>query len=207
VIESPSSRPVFSGPCLARSRAHARALVRGRVVSGFGARAFTLTEILIAICLILLVTGLVVTNFVGISGGIDKFPIQVVLRDAIREARFQSLTSKRSTNLAFDKERSVFVITDLMTGSTLAEIPTKLDPDLDKVEITFTPILPLTDLTSDIHGDPQFSKNDQDHLVFHSTGTSTPVRITLKVGVQADQEIFLDAFSEGEPPKESSLIL
>jgi Tfp pilus assembly protein FimT len=207
VIDSRSSRPDFSGPCFARSRAHARALVRGRAVSGSGARAFTLTEILIAICLILLVTGLVVTNFSGLTENVDKFPVEVVLREAIREARFQALTSKRNTNLAFDTERSVFVVTDYLTGATLAELPTKLDPDLEKVEIVFTPILPLNDLTSDIHGTPEFSKNDQDHLVFHSTGTSTPVRITLKVGTNPDKEIMLDAFSEGEPPKEPSTLI
>ncbi len=191
------SRPVFLPP-------PARAFERGRVVSALRARsapAFTLAEILIAITLIILVGGLAVSNFGALSDSVKRPPIDTVLREAVREARYDAVLNKRSTLLAYNADKSSFLITDYLTGNTIGEIPYAPDNSINKFAIQFTPVLPLKDLMSNIADTPtQFSNSTLTQLMFHSSGASTPVKVEI-ISNDHTSTLFLDAFSEGPVPK------
>ena len=181
----------------------ARAPVRGRVVSGPRSNrpGFTLAEILIAIILIVIVGGLAVTNFSNLTSGLRKQPVDEVLTAAVREARYQAVLNKRSTLLGYDADQNAFVITDYLTGNTIIQFPLTPDPQGNKVEIKFEPILPLKDLTSSYaDAPPQFANTTLTQLMFHPSGASAPVKVDLKIN-DKETTMFLDPFSEGPTPK------
>lgn len=199
LLQQPGSRqrPVLLPP-------PARAFERGRVLSGPRIRtspAFTLAEILIAITLMVLVGGLAISNIGAINESIKRPPLETVLREAVRDARYDALLNKRSTILTFDSDQSAFVITDYLTGNVISTTPYAPDNNVNKLSIQFSPILPLKDLISSVDDTPtQFANTTLSQLMFHSSGASTPVKVDITIN-EHNSTLFLDAFSEGPTPK------
>lgn len=204
MISRSTIRPSPGGPSAAAPRQPARALPRGRLVSRGGAgrrdAAFTLAEILIVIALILVLGTLAVTNFDTITNGMGKKPVEEILHDTIREARFQALTNHRNVFIGYDDDKGVFFITDYLTQNRVEEIPTQVDPKTTKIELTFDPIVPLNDVSTPIDSPPSFANITTDTLIFHASGATAPVKVILKVD-DKDHSFLLDPFSEGPPPK------
>ncbi len=199
-----SNRPADPGLRRQRWWRAARATVRGRAVSAAG--GFTLTEILIAIALILIIGGLAVANFEKIAEGVGhKGPAQV-LQAEIRQARFMALQRRSPVILTYNQEKHTFALMD-QQGNAIEEVPDGMDDDQAKLTLTFTKILPLKDLSTDpndIDDDSvEYSKKDpQPYLLFDPSGVTAPVKVTLTIeGVQNPVEYRLDPFSEGPPPK------
>lgn len=71
---------------------------------------FTLVEIILVFVLIGLFGGLVVVNTTAIFRLKSEPPIERVVTDAIREARFQAAINKEVAWLSYDKEKGIFHI-------------------------------------------------------------------------------------------------
>ena len=89
-------------------------------------------------------------------------------------------------------------------GNVLEQEPDGVDNPDANLAVTFTPILPLTDLSTDPSSqsddDQQLSKAPSSRLIFHATGATPPVKVTLSLNGN-DTKFNLDSFSEGPPPK------
>lgn len=76
-----------------------------------GGQGFTLVEIILVFVLIGLFGGLVVVNTQAIFRLKNEPPIERVITDAVREARFQAAVNKEVAWLAYYKEKGIFHIT------------------------------------------------------------------------------------------------
>jgi Tfp pilus assembly protein FimT len=198
-----SSRPAPAGLCRPWRRT-ARATVRGRAVfaSGFaGAAGFTLTEILVAIVLIVLVGGLAIANVFNLANGINKQPPRKVLEAAIREARFDAMQNFGTVYLTYDSANLTFDILDDQ-NNILDQLDSNADPDTGNLTVTFARILPLKDTSSDYKStmdNPDVEDKPSNVMAIHGTGVSAPMQVDITEG-SIDTKFYLDAFSEGPPP-------
>ncbi len=200
---SPSSRPASAGFRHPRPRRAAR--TRGCRRAEFASAAgFTLTEILIALCLILIVGGLAVANMVGMATQIDQQPPPKVLQSSIREARFLALQRMDSVMLTYNGDHHSFDILD-DKGNVLEQAADGEDDPSVTLKLTFTPIEPVKDLGDDPNPESDdginYANASVPRLLFHATGTTAPVKVTLSSGDDKDLTYRLDPFSEGPPPR------
>lgn len=71
---------------------------------------FTLIEILLVLALMALATSVVLVNFVAFAERGDSSNPADVLRDAVREARFQAAADRVVTHLSYDQENGRLVL-------------------------------------------------------------------------------------------------
>jgi prepilin-type N-terminal cleavage/methylation domain-containing protein len=176
--------------------------VRGRAVSA--ARGFTLTEILIAIALILIIGALAVFNFERMASGVGELSPTRALQAQIRQARFLALQRRSPVILTHNSETRSFDLLDQL-GNVLETMPDGVDDDQAKTTLTFSPILPLKDLTTDPNitdeESVEYSKKDPvPTLLFDPSGVTAPVKVKLEIEGKDPIEYRLDPFSEGPPP-------
>ncbi len=169
------------------------------------AGAFTLTEILIAIALILIIGSLAVFNFERMAGGVGQLSPARALQAQIRQARFQALQRRSPVILTHNGETHTFDLLDSL-GNMLENIPDGADDDQSTMTLTFTPILPLKDMTTDPNitdeESVEYSKQDPSPtLLFDPSGVTAPVKVKLEQEGKETVEYRLDPFSEGPPPK------
>lgn len=198
---NPANRPVQPG-----LRCTARAPERGRVVYApcfKAARGFTLTEILIALALVLIITTLAAVDMRSIASGINHLPPAKVLEATVRQARYLAMSRMDTVILTYNSDGHSFDLLD-DKGNVLEQDPDGADDPNVNIKLEFTKVLPLTDLATDpttqTGEDAQFSKEPSSRLVFHASGATPPVKVTLTVDSN-DSNFFLDSFSEGPPPK------
>ena len=199
---SASSRQACAGPRQPHWRRAARAPERGRAVFA-SAAGFTLTEILVALCLILIIGGLAVANMVGIASGVDHQPPAKVLQATIRQARYLALQRMGTVMLTYNGDGHSFDILD-DKGNVLEQDPDGLDDPSISLKLTFTPVEPVDNLGDDPNPETDdgisFSNTTSTRLSFHASGASAPVKVTLSQNDQ-DMSFRLDPFSEGPPPR------
>ena len=207
----PTNRLASASPRRQPCRPAARANERGRVVYAprTGAAAgFTLTEILIALALILIIATLSAVNMVGIAGGITHLPPEKVLQSSIRQARYLAMSRMDTVLLTHDTDAHSYNLLD-DKGNILEQDPDGVDNPTSNITVTFTPILPSTDLVTDLGSlsddDTQYSKVPTQVLLFHASGATAPVKVTLSIDSN-DSTFNLDPFSEGPPPKAPTII-
>jgi prepilin-type N-terminal cleavage/methylation domain-containing protein len=201
-----SNRPAHAGLRHPRWRRAARAPERGRAVST--AAGFTLTEILIAIALILIIGSLAVANMVGIGSQVDHEPPPKVLKASIRQARYLALQRMSEVMLTYNGDNHTFDILDDQ-GNVLEQDPDGLDSPDDKMTLTFLAVEPGTDGDADVNPKEDdaitYASDDQakKRLLFHASGATAPVKVTLTINDQDDNKTVyrLDPFSEGPPPQ------
>jgi Tfp pilus assembly protein FimT len=202
VHNPPSGRAASADlPCHRWWRA-AGAPERGRAV--FAATAgFTLTEILVALCLIVIVGGLAVANMQGMADNVNHQSPPQVLKTSIREARFLALQRMNTVILTYNGDGHSFDILDDQ-GNVLEQEPDGVDDPSVVLKVSFTAVEPTKSL-----GDDPNPENDETvtyanatmtRLTFHASGTTAPVKVTLSQD-DKDQTFRLDPFSEGPPPR------
>lgn len=100
---------------------------------------FSLIEIIIVIGLIALVAGLVITGAGGVLRGLGERPVDEILTQAVREARYQAAMQKETMRLRYDEEAARFIV-ESETGQQVKAFPTGYDPE--NVDVSFFQILP-----------------------------------------------------------------
>ena len=83
------------------------------------AAGFTLIEILIVLALILLIGSLAVYNVANLPRLRDERPVDEVLLNAVREARFQAATTKALCWLSYEAEKATFHVSSGGQSSAL----------------------------------------------------------------------------------------
>jgi len=197
------SRPAGAGLRRNILRPAARAHVRGRAVSAAG--GFTLTEILIAIVLMLIIGGLAAANFSHLADSVGHLPPEKVLQSVIREARFLAMQRRSPVVLTYNTDTRSFNLLDNQ-GNILEQTPDGVDDPESKLTLTFTAVLPQKDATSDPNPQDEdsieYSKQPPEpSLFFDPSGVTKPVKVTLTQDQNKPIEYRLDPFSEGPPPK------
>jgi prepilin-type N-terminal cleavage/methylation domain-containing protein len=194
-------------------RRAARASGCGRVVYAPrgetpAAGGFTLTEILIAIALIVIIGGLSAVDMNSVANNITHLSPAKVLQATIRQARYLAMLRMDNVVLTHDNSTRSFNLLD-DKGDVLEQDPDGLDNPDANLTVTFTPIMALTDLVTDPSGqsddDNNLSKIPSQRLVFHATGSTPPVKVTLSIDGN-DTKFNLDPFSEGPPPKFPTIV-
>jgi hypothetical protein len=133
--------------------------------------------LIIVIALVALVGGLVVVNAEAIFRGLGEEPVERILRKAVREARFQAAYLKEPTQLAFDEEEAVFVITGA-GGQSLASFTTGEADAARDLEIQFEQILPEEGLTRNARQET----TEIDAVTFRPDRSSTPFQVIIDQG-------------------------
>lgn len=169
------------------------------------ARGFTLTEILIAIALILIIGSLAVFNFERMAGGVGELSPARALQSQIRQGRFLALQRRSPVVLSHNSETHTYDLQDRL-GNVLESLADGADDQDATFTLSFTPILPLKDTTTDPNitdeESVEYSKKDPVHsLLFDPSGVTAPVKVTLEIEGKDTIEYRLDPFSEGPPPK------
>lgn len=105
-----------------------------------GARAgFSLIEFIIVIGLIALVSGLVITGAGSVLRGLGERPVDEILTQAVREARYQAAMQKETMRLRYDSEGARFVV-ESETGQQVKAFTIGYDPE--NVDVRFFQVLP-----------------------------------------------------------------
>lgn len=154
--------------------------------------AFTLIEILVALALIALASGLLVGNLGTLLKELGPEPLPTQLHLAIREARYQAALRKESVLLRFDAETATFLITTSQ-GTQIEARPTKLDPEEETLEVTFRQYLPGRGLNADARQETI----EIDHVRFNPDRSSTPFLAEVREGMEESTHRY-DPFSDLE---------
>jgi prepilin-type N-terminal cleavage/methylation domain-containing protein len=93
---------------------------------------FTLIEILLVLALILLIGTLAVYNVANLSRMRDERPVDEVLLNAVREARYQAAINKELCWLSYDSEKGIFHV----SMDRRASAPVTLEADSVFVALT-----------------------------------------------------------------------
>jgi type II secretory pathway pseudopilin PulG len=167
------------------------------------AAGFTLAEILIAIALIIIIGAVSVASMDNIAGGVGRLSPSQALLASIRQARYLAMSRMDTVMLTYNGEGHSFDLLD-DKNNILEQDFCGVDNPTANVTLTFAPIMPLTDLVTDPSSqsddDTQYSKVTTPRLLFHATGASSPVKVTLTIDGK-DTTFHVDPFSEGPPPK------
>jgi prepilin-type N-terminal cleavage/methylation domain-containing protein len=154
--------------------------------------AFTLIEILVALALIALASGLLVGNLGTLLKELGPEPLPDQLQSAIQEARYQAAVRKESVLLRFDPDTATFILTSSQ-GNTIQTLPTHLDPEEETLLITFRQYLPERGLNA--RSRPETVEIDA--VRFNPDRSSTPFLAEVREGPNESTHRF-DPFSDLE---------
>ena len=141
-------------------------------------RGFTLIELILVIALIALVGGLMVVNARAILGGLGEEPVEQVLQDAVREARFQAASLKQPVLLSYNEENGTFDVRS-DTGAELAAFAATGSGTFPGVE--FEQILPAEGIAASSREETVVIAR----VVFRPDRSSTPFQATIEEGTNA----------------------
>jgi len=142
-----------------------------------GRGAFTMLEVLLALALIALLGGVLVSG--GSSLLADK-PISAddVFWKAVQECRKQSLKDAKDVRLGFDPKEKKFVLTETAgAGAALKEFPVAAANDL---EVTF--LTTQKGASMILIGGVAVETQTLPNVIFYSDGTCTPFRMQIQQG-------------------------
>jgi len=157
-------------------------------------RAFTLIEIVMAIGLIALLTSVVIINVDSIFNAFEDRPLSVILKQAVREARFQSAKNKEPVHLEFDWESSRLLVKSA-NNAILGDFPTGYPAEDPLLSITLYQLAPERGIASNSRTGPV--RRPVPRVTFDPDRSSTPFEVELKYGL--DQSLHrYDPFSDTE---------
>lgn len=156
---------------------------------------FSLIEIIIAVALVALISGMFILNLPGLTEGLGSRPLDEILQKSVRDARYHAALHKERVSLAFDEERGAFIVFS-ESGEELAERKSGYAED-DRVSVTFEQFLPYAGLNSGGRQD----RVEISLVRFHPDRSSTPFVAILKIGNERSEHRF-DPFSDLEIKRE-----
>ena len=154
-------------------------------------RGFSLLEILIALALVAVVSGIFIVSLPSLTDGLGSRPLETILQKSVRDARFHAAVEKERVSLVFDRERSAFVVRS-DDGRELASRESGYDPE-DKISVRFEQFLPFEGLRSS----GEQARVEIPMVRFHPDRSSTPFVAILEVENQRTEHRF-DPFSDLE---------
>lgn len=144
-------------------------------------------EILLILALIATVSSLVILNANSLLAGLGSRPLPELLRQSVREARFQAAYNKEIAILRFDHEQGAFIIS---TG-TQAEVYRVEGGNARDVRVEFFQLIPAQGT-----GNPDFSRREPiGQIYFHPDRSSTPFAVRMRFDNQTVEQRF-DPFSD-----------
>ncbi|MCX6945663.1 MAG: GspH/FimT family pseudopilin [Opitutales bacterium] len=134
----------------------------GRRGPGAAARGFTLLEILLALALIALLAGVLISGSAQLLANRPTTPEEVFWA-AVQQARASALKTEREVRLSFDPKDQNFVLDDGAGRQVLAVPPTR-------------------DLSSVLIGGDVVDTQTIPYATFYTDGTCTPFRVQFRTG-------------------------
>lgn len=150
--------------------------------------AFTIIEIVLVLALMALAASVVIANFVSFADRSGQLSAEETLAAAIRAARFQAASTRRPTELRFDKESGSLTV-DSDTRFTLTDNFGENEPG----EIRFYLVPPTTGLSR--FPDPADSRLETKVLRFDPDRSSSPFVAEIDSGRGTAQRLVYDPFS------------
>ncbi|MEO6874271.1 MAG: GspH/FimT family pseudopilin [Opitutaceae bacterium] len=136
-------------------------------------RGFTLLEILLAIALMALLAGVLVTGGAEMLSDKPATP-QAVFWKATQQARKVALTGEREVRLSYDAKTQAFVLDDGTGPQTLAVPPTR--------ELTIDFLSAQPGQSSVLIGGSLVDTQTMPAVTFYPDGTCTPFRVQFRSG-------------------------
>lgn len=151
----------------------------------------TAVEIVLALALLLTLSGLVIAN-VDLPGEEDgpRGSVQEVFLNIVHQAHVLARTTHQQVEMGFDEEKQQMVLVVLPGGDTW-EMPL---PKRDEPwEIEFWRVNPDTSLTGTIN--LELETISRRRLVFHPSGGTSPAMVRIRQGMADDYELWIEPFS------------
>ena len=159
----------------------------------FAQKAFSLIEIVLVLALIALATSAVILNFDSFIGKDDSPSTRESLSQAIRYARIQAAKQQTLTELYFDQEEGVLIVT--LPSKTLKTFPltdSNFQPTGNGA-ITFS----LIPSAEGLEPFPSATNTNftLERIQFNSDRSSTPFIVRIDDGINPEETIVFDPFS------------
>jgi type II secretory pathway pseudopilin PulG len=149
---------------------------------------FTIIEIVLVLALMAVAASVVIANFVAFADRGGELSAEETLHSAIRSARFQAASSRRTAELRFDKETGSLTVSSGTTHPLSANFGAN-----EAGEIRFFLVPPTTGLSS--FPDPADSRLETKVLRFAPDRSSTPFVAEIDSGRGTPQRLVFDPFS------------
>ena len=159
----------------------------------FAQKAFSLIEIVLVLALIALATSAVILNFDSFMGKDASPSTRESLSEAIRYARTQAAKKQSLTELYFDQEQGALVV--VLSSNTLKAFPLT-DPNFQSTgsgSISFYLIQPAEGLKP--FPSVRNSNFTLERIQFNSDRSSTPFIVRIDDGINPEETIVYDPFS------------
>jgi general secretion pathway protein H len=140
---------------------------------GEASRAFTLLEILLAIALMALLAGVLVTGGVNLLSEKPATP-EAVFWKAVQQSRTAALTVEREVRLSYDAKTMAFVLDD---GAAAQSLPVPLVRELTVDFLSAQP-----GQSSILVGGELVDTQTLPAVTFYPDGTCTPFRLQIRAG-------------------------
>ena len=148
-------------------------LARRRKAYGEASRAFTLLEILLAIALMALLAGVLVTGGINLLSEKPATP-EAVFWKAVQQSRTAALTVEREVRLSYDAKTMAFVFDD---GAAAQSLPVPLTRELTVDFLSAQP-----GQSSILIGGELVDTQTLPAVTFYPDGTCTPFRAQFRAG-------------------------
>ncbi len=103
--------------------------------------AFSLIELMLAMGILALITGLVITNIDAIFAGQNEKTLPQLLKIAVRDARYIAAIRKEIVFLSFDEEKKEIIIINSQ-GNVLSSFDSGKNVNNSSHQVTFHQLLP-----------------------------------------------------------------
>lgn len=151
----------------------------------------TAVEVVLALALLLTLSGLVITNLDLPNE--DEGPrgsVREVFLNIVHQAHVLARTTHQQVEMGFDEEKQQMVLVALPSGDTW-EMP--LPKSDEPWEIEIWRVNPDTSLTGSIN--LELETISRSRLVFHASGGTSPAMVRIRQGMADDHELWLEPFS------------
>lgn len=153
---------------------------------------FTLIEIVMVLGLVVLASGLVISNFATLADRGDARTTEEQLNAAIRKARYLAAQNRTETKLKFDKETGALIVEGKQSGNEVFQ----LNEDFNQAgssEIKFF-LVPAVEGLSRFK-DPTQTQLLAQHIRFAPDRSCSPFVVEIDLGYSTPQRLAYDPFS------------
>lgn len=154
-------------------------------------RGLTAVEIVLALALLLTLSGLVIANIeLPREDDGPRGSVQEVFLNIVHQAHVLARTTHQQVEMGFDEEKQQIVLVVLPSGDTWEmPLPKRNEP----WELEFWRVNPDSSLTGTIN--LELETISRSRLVFHPSGGTSPAMIKIRQGMADDYELWIEPFS------------